>query len=190
MGWETAPWCPLQYVTVPVPPSQEQQLRETAKPALQTDYSEWQNPNTSSDFLFQNVVFPLLFHWHPTESHQSQQQQQKNYTQCARLVLESSIIRNKLNKISWGDTSCCPCAIKRSNHMVLQAAARQRKPGWWEGKDTTRKGSTQRKQQKIHLCAACWSPPGRLVSVMWGSASFFQVNEVSPAEFQLQSGQH
>lgn len=72
-------------------------------------------------FCSKKSHFLSYYHGHPTELHQSQQQQQ-NYTQCARFILKNSIIRNKLNMISWWGTSCCPCVIKESNHMVLQAA--------------------------------------------------------------------
>lgn len=73
-------------------------------------------------FCSKKSHFLSYYHGHPTELHQSQQQQQENYTQCARFILKSSIIRNKLKMISWWGTSCCPCVIKESNHMVLQAA--------------------------------------------------------------------
>lgn len=100
---------------------QEQKLRGAAKPGLQSDYSEWQNPNTRLRFSIPKPCVSSAVPLAPCRVPPKSTTTTEELNSACQVRLESSIIRNKLKKISWGDTWCCPCVIKRSHHMVLQA---------------------------------------------------------------------
>lgn len=100
---------------------QEQKLRGAAKPGLQNDYSEWQNPNTRLRFSVPKPCVSSAVPLAPCRVPPKSTTTTEELNSACQVRLESSIIRNKLKKISWGDTWCCPCVIKRSHHMVLQA---------------------------------------------------------------------